>query len=97
MSWTFDVHAAATSEAREARRWYAARDTAAAAGFVAALDHAIALVREAPLRWPIYLHGTRRLLIRRYPFAVIYRVTGDRILIVAFSHQRRRPGYWVAR
>jgi hypothetical protein len=41
---------------------------------MAALDHAIELVAEAPERWPLYLHETRRVLTRCYPFAVVYRV-----------------------
>jgi plasmid stabilization system protein ParE len=92
-----DLHPEAVAEAREARSWYAVRDARAAAGFASALDHAVGLISEAPARWPRYLYETRRVLTRRYPFAVIYRVFSDRLLIVAIAHQHRRPGYWAAR
>lgn len=36
----------------------------------------------------------RRFPLRRFPFALIYRVEGDDLYVVAFAHRRRRPGYW---
>ena len=92
-----ELHPEVKAEAREARLWYAERDPTAAEAFVAALDHAIALAAEGPARWPRYLHGTQRVLTRRYPFAVIYRASPERALVVAVAHQKRRPGYWRSR
>lgn len=40
---------------------------------------------------------TRRMLVKKFPFCVIYRVTGDVVLIVAVADSRRRPDYWVRR
>lgn len=39
----------------------------------------------------------RRFPLSGFPFALIYRVTGDVLQIVAFAHQRRRVGYWSRR
>lgn len=36
----------------------------------------------------------RRLALRRFPFAVIFRVAHDVVRVVAFAHKRRKPGYW---
>lgn len=36
----------------------------------------------------------RRALVRRFPFAIVYRPESDRLLIIAVMHLRRRPGYW---
>lgn len=52
---------------------------------------------EAPDRWPMYTHGTRRYLLRRFPFSVVYRVSGIAITVVAVVHGKRRPGYWKSR
>jgi hypothetical protein len=38
--------------------------------------------------------GTRRLLLRRFPFLLVYILVDREPLIVAFAHQRREPGYW---
>jgi plasmid stabilization system protein ParE len=48
----------------------------------------------APHRWPTYLHGTRRLVIQRFPFSVIYLDDSDLITIIAVAHSKRKPGYW---
>lgn len=85
----------ALAEAEEAVRWYAQRSPAARSGFVAELDRAIALITEAPLRWPSYEAGTRRLVLRQFPFAIVYRVLVESVVIVAIAHTSRRPGYWM--
>ena len=87
-------HPSADDEVIEAYRWYRARSPNAAAAFRAQVDRAIALIAEAPERPASYLHGTRRVLLRRFPFSIVYRITDDGVEIVAVAHGRRRPGYW---
>jgi plasmid stabilization system protein ParE len=91
---TLELLDEATDEAEEAARWYAQRSASAAVGFSDALAVAIWQIQEAPYRWPPHHHGTRRILLRRYPFGVIYRVDDARIVIIAVAHTSRRPGYW---
>ena len=92
-----DVHPEAIAEARAAYGWYRERNETAAEAFLAELDRAVELISEGPMRWPIYLHGTRRFLLRRFPFGVVYRQIGEAVQVVAFAHARRRPGYWTGR
>ena len=40
---------------------------------------------------------TRRLLVQRFPYQVVYRLTTTEIVIVAVAHLKRRPGYWRGR
>ena len=40
---------------------------------------------------------TRRLVLREFPFSVVYRASPDRVVIYAFAHSKRRPGYWRSR
>lgn len=87
----------AVAETAAARAWYAELGAVAVEGFEADLSAAVALVAELPEAWPAYHLGTRRLLLRRYPFALVYRIDGSRIEVVAVAHLRRRPGYWGAR
>ena len=87
----------ALDEAEAAARWYAERSPSAAAGFSEEIDTAESAITDFPDAWPRFDHGTRRYLLRRYPFGVIYRVESQRILIVAVAHAHRRPGYWRSR
>jgi len=52
-------------------------------------------IRRAPERFPELEPGIRRrLVLHRFPYAVLYRLVGDEIQVVAIMHMRRRPGYW---
>ncbi|MBM4133751.1 MAG: type II toxin-antitoxin system RelE/ParE family toxin [Nitrospira sp.] len=70
------------------------QNPAAGEAFVAELDQAIALIGDHPNRWPSYDHHTRRYLLRRFPYSIIYRTEENRITVVAVAHGRRKPGYW---
>ncbi len=94
MSLPVGFHPQAVAEAAAAAEWYRRRNEAAGAEFLAELDHAFDAVAEAPDRWPSYLYGTRRFLLRRFPFFIVYRGMADGIEVVAVVHGRRRPGYW---
>lgn len=89
-----ELHPEAIEEARAARLWYAERSPSAAAAFVAELDRAVAVIGEAPARWPRHLGKTRRFVMRRFPFTVVYRELQDCVEAVAVAHAKRRPGYW---
>jgi hypothetical protein len=41
--------------------------------------------------------GVRRFLLPRFPFAIGYVVEGETITVLAVTHLRRRPGYWLRR
>lgn len=62
---------------------------------MAEVDRAVERIEEAPRRWPPYLAGTRRYLLRRFPFFIAFRESGEGVQVVAVTHARRRPGYWV--
>jgi plasmid stabilization system protein ParE len=89
-----ELHPEAVAEARGAREWYEERSPVAAGAFMAELDLAIDRISSSPDRWATYLHGTRRYLLNRFPYFIVYRKTGDKLQVVAVAHGRRRPGYW---
>jgi len=39
----------------------------------------------------------RRFPLRKFPFTLIYVLEDDILVVVAVSHHRRRPGYWMER
>jgi plasmid stabilization system protein ParE len=94
---TLDILEEALSDAEDAARWYAERSESAAAAFVEELEHAIAAIQRMPATWPSFDHGTRRFLLKRFPYSVVYRTDDQRIVIVAVAHAHRRPAYWRGR
>src|SRR5215212_11179024 len=84
----------ASEEVEEARRWYRERSEPAEGAFLEELDHAIAVVAEAPQRWPKHIAGTRRYVFPTFPYSLIYFLENQVLQIVAVAHEKRRPGYW---
>jgi toxin ParE1/3/4 len=91
------LHPAAVDEAAAASQWYHGQSERAGAAFDIELERAIALIGEAPQRWPPYLHGTQRFVLRRFPFFVVYRRTAGGVEVIAVAHAKRQPGYWRGR
>ena len=89
--------AEALNEAEATARWYAERSPSASQGFDDELEAAERAISVQPLAWPPFTYGTRRYLLRRYPFSVVYEIEPLRVVIVAVAHARRRPGYWKSR
>jgi toxin ParE1/3/4 len=93
----FWFHPDAAAEVLVAHDQYAAASAAAAAGFQHELENARLAIAKNPEMWASYLFGTRRYIMRRYPYVVVYRLTETRIEIIAVAHGHQRPGYWVER
>lgn len=90
-------HAEALAELTDAIRWYEQRSSRAKEAFLDEIELATSRIREAPLRWPLYLLATRKLRLRRFPFALVYHLGVEVVHVVAVAHLHRRPGYWRSR
>lgn len=86
------LHEEAIAEARAARQWYEERSPAAAEAFLQELDHAIAQIEEFPEGWPPYMVGTRRYILRRFPYSVVYRRRDAAIQVLACAPWNRVSG-----
>lgn len=58
---------------------------------------AIDRIRAFPLAWQPLSQRTRRCLLNRFPYGVIYEQRKDEIVIVAVGHQHRHPDFWKPR
>ncbi len=77
--------------------WYRLRSEDASAAFLLEVYEAFETISQAPHRWPQYLHGTRRYLLHRFPFSIVYLDDSECVTFVAVAHNRRKPGYWQRR
>jgi plasmid stabilization system protein ParE len=91
------LHPEARAELRDARKWYYERSPLSATAFAHAIDNAVSRIRESPNSFVSADHGTRKFVLRRFPFNLFYRLDETEIVIVAVAHQKRRPGYWSSR
>ena len=89
-----EIHPSALSEMKAALDWYLERSDQAAVNFAAELDRAVDLIIRSPGRWPIGEHHTRKFVLTRFPFAIVYREKQTAIHIIAVAHGHRNPEYW---
>jgi plasmid stabilization system protein ParE len=90
----FKFHPDALAEYEEATRHYAACQAGLELRFIAAVEHAIQLVLKTPAGWSVLEEDIRRCLTRIFPYAILYTVEPDYVLIIAVMHSHREPGYW---
>lgn len=94
---SLDIHPSALAELKSSISWYLERDETTATKFVAEIDRAIDLVLASPRRWPTGDLDTRRFVLQRFPYAVIYHERKSVVRILAIAHGHRQPGYWKER
>ena len=91
---THRFHPEAQCEFREDALFYESRMQGLGRQFSDAIRDAIAAIVEDPQRWALFEAETRRFVLRRFPYAIIYLAERDTVFIVAVMHCTREPGYW---
>lgn len=93
------IQEAAAEEAAEAAAWYEKARPGLGLEFDYAINAAPDLLEQdiVPLSSApgvAGMRGVKRLLLRRFPYAVVVRARDTEIVVIAFAHHARRPGYW---
>jgi plasmid stabilization system protein ParE len=91
---SYEFHPEALAEFERAARYYAESQPGLEQRFIASVEAAIQRLIEHPSSYAILEQDVRRCLTRVFPYAVLYTVEADFVLIVAVMHCRREPGYW---
>lgn len=89
-----EFHPAAEDEFLAAARYYESQAQNLGTEFIEAVEATSAHLCRFPDTGRPFGSRLRRFLVRRFPYALIYRAASERVLIVAVAHVRRRPGYW---
>lgn len=98
----FRVLPEAQGDAIEAAIWYDDHQLSLGAEFLAVVQRAFDQIRSASrslskLETYHGPHDVRRLLLKRFPYAVIVLYRPEETVVVAVAHTRRRPLYWLNR
>jgi plasmid stabilization system protein ParE len=92
----------AVRELEEAVAWYETQRFGLGAELHATVEAALDVLESqmVPLVAVPYAtraRGVKRLLLRRFPYDIIVREGRDEVVVLAFAHQSRQPGYWRSR
>ncbi len=93
------LDAEAEEELRAAADWYEAQKLGLGKDFLDAIDDALdrlrkspgaaSLVASVPASWNV-----RRVLVHRFPYAIVFVELEREVRVLAAAHGKRRPGYW---
>jgi plasmid stabilization system protein ParE len=85
----------ARAELYRAADWYDRREPGRSNDFYNEVQNSFKLMREFPAAQPSVGGKVRRILVKRYPYALVYAPThSDVLTIIAVAHTKRNPGYW---
>lgn len=86
----------ASDEVTEAVRWYETRRPGLGSELYDAVTATIeGIERQPKIGTAVYRDPqTRRVLVMRFPYQIVYRLDQNEIVVVAIAHLKRRPRYW---
>jgi plasmid stabilization system protein ParE len=91
------IQSQAQEEIYEAFDWYFKRSPEAADAFLAEIGVSLEQIASRPQLYPVCTKNTRKCVLAKFPYSVIFREKDDVILVFAVAHAKRRPGYWRGR
>jgi plasmid stabilization system protein ParE len=89
VSWRVIIRPNAEADLQEARSWYESQRSGLGDELLVEVRNAVRLLAEQPERRPIYYNGFRRLITRRFPYKIFYRVEGDCVIVFRVLHAKR--------
>jgi toxin ParE1/3/4 len=107
---TFKLHPDARHELDRARRYYRERTPEVAGRFAQSILDVFGRIEMGPTQFPVhgllavstgqrslFLEVRKAALPATFPFVVFFYMRGGMAIILAVAHEKRRPGYWIAR
>lgn len=90
----FRFHPQADAEFAAAVRYYEDCRRGLGLDFAGEVYAAIARISKYPEAWAPLSKSTRRCLVNRFPYGIVFQTKSGILRIVALSNLHRRPGYW---
>jgi plasmid stabilization system protein ParE len=81
----------AAADVRAAFEWYERQRETLGDEFLAELAKAEDTARANPLAFRTLRRDARRIMLRRFPYQLVYRFEADTVVVVACFHGRRSP------
>jgi plasmid stabilization system protein ParE len=97
MSLPLIITPEAEEDLAEARAWYERKREGLGEQFVLCVEAALDHIRRVPAAAAEVAPGIRRVVVRKFPYGVFYRVDPDQIAVIAVYHSKRDPRGWQSR
>jgi plasmid stabilization system protein ParE len=90
----YRFHPEAEAELNDAVDYYDACQEGLGLEFAREVHATIENICDFPLAWTPLSPNTRRCLLRRFPYGVVYQLKIGEIVIIAIMQLNRKPDYW---
>jgi len=94
---SISFHPEAAEEFEAAVDWYEERESGLGLDFAVEIHATIHRASAMPDAWTRLSDNVCRVLVKRFPYGVLYEQRGTSLLVLAVMHLRRKPGYWTTR
>jgi plasmid stabilization system protein ParE len=84
-------------EVDEAYNWYQNQQGGLGDDFLDCVDEILNRICQMPESYAIVYLDVRRAVMRRFPYAIYYRIVSSRVIVTAIFHSRRDPKSWQTR
>jgi len=95
---TIKLDDSAEAEFYDIVEYYKQFDQSLSHDFIQEFEDAVQRLIKFPNAGHPYLRQTKRIYLNRFPYAIVYKIYRDELIIVfAIMHMKRKPDYWEKR
>ena len=87
----------AENDIRDAYEWYEDKQENLGKSFMLDVELTLDRIEENSELYELVFESTRRVLCRRFPYAIYFVVDNFNVVVIAVLHQRRRSSVWQSR
>ena len=91
MRYRVVIRPEAENDVKEAFSWYEDKRQGLGYDFLLQVDAGLRFIERNPKIFPSEHKGTRKYLIKRFPYKIVYLIEEERIVVLAVIHGRRNP------
>jgi plasmid stabilization system protein ParE len=97
LTWTLTASRETEADIADAIDWYEEQSPGLGRRFYDDVQRVIGRIANNPLQYAIAYRTSRRALLRRFPYALVFRAEGDEVRLLGCFHTSRSPRKWQAR
>jgi plasmid stabilization system protein ParE len=97
VSLSIVLRPAAQEEFDEAVDWYEQQSAGLGVEFLNRVEEALDRISATPEPYSIVFQEMRRIVVRKFPYLIYYRVEPEQIVVLAIFHNKREPKTWQSR
>lgn len=91
MRYRVVIRSDAENDLKQAFSWYEEKRQGLGYDFLLQIDAGLRFIERNPKVCPVEYKGTRKFLIKRFPYKIIHLVEEEKITVLAVIHSKRNP------